>query len=264
VGGGRPLAGLGLTDPPRDTGRSGAGREARRWPAGATVVIRQHRNGRFRAVTPLRVIEDRPDRRVLYVPRGTRFMAPADRRGRVTRSIRAEAGVVPDRWRDRAALHIVPEGAAFAVILRWRRSFDDFAGFYVNLQEPLRPTAIGFDAMDQTLDVLVTPDRSQVRVKDEAELLEAAADGFFSAAEVASIREAADAATRLVIAREPPFDEPWHRWLPDPAWPTPELPAGWESVPLSPSPWGPGARTGPPPPGAVGTPGTVADSVTDP
>jgi hypothetical protein len=263
VGGGRSLADLGLTDPPRDTGPSGAGRAARRWPPGATVVIRQHRHGRFRAVTPLQVVEDRPDRRVLYVPRGTRFMAPADRRGRVTRSIRDEAGVVPDRWRDRAALHVVPEGAAFAVILRWRRSFDDFAGYYVNLQEPLRPTAIGFDSMDQTLDVLITPDRLRVRVKDEAELLEAAADGFFSTAEVASIREAADAATRLVAKREPPFDEPWHRWRPDPAWLPPELPAGWESVPLSPSPWVQATRASPPP-GAVGTPGTVAESETDP
>jgi uncharacterized protein len=242
VGGRCPLASLGLTDTgpdvaAADLAAAAAPAAARRWPTGATVVIRQHRHGRFRAVNPMVVVEDRPDRRVFYVPRGTGFMAPADRAGRVTRSIRDEVGVVPDRWRDRAALHVVPEGAAFAVILRWEQSFDDFAGFYVNLQEPLRPTAIGFDAMDQTLDVLISPDRSQVRVKDEEELHEAAGDGFFSAAEVDAIREAAHLATRMVVDGVPPFDEPWHRWRPDPAWPTPELPAGWEAVPLSPSPW---------------------------
>ena len=208
-----------------------------RWPPGSTVVVRQHRDGRFRAVTPMVVAEDRPGRTVLYVPRGTRFLAPADRSGRVTRSIRDEVGTTPDRWRDQAALHIVPDGAAFAVMVRWRRSFDDFAGFYVNVQEPLRRTAIGFDSMDQTLDILIAPDRSQVRVKDEDELRDAAHHGFFSAAEVVDIRAAARTATQMVLGRVPPFDEPWHLWRPDPAWRAPTLPDGWDSVPLTLSPW---------------------------
>ena len=208
-----------------------------RWPPGSTVVVRQHRHGRFRAVTPMVLAEDRPDRTLLYVPHGTRFLAPADRSGRVTRAIREEVGTTPDRWRDHAALHVVPDGAAFAVMVRWRRSFDDFAGFYVNMQEPLRRTTIGFDSMDQTLDVLVDPDRLQVRIKDEDELRDAARHGFFSAAEVAEILAAARSATRMVLDRVPPFDEPWHLWRPDPRWSAPTLPDGWGSEPLSPSPW---------------------------
>lgn len=207
------------------------------WPPGSTVVVRQHRSGRFRAATPMVVVEDGPHRTVLYVPGGTVFAAPADRWGRVTRSIRDEAGTTPDVWRDHAALHIVPAGAGFAVMARWGRSFDDFTGFYVNVQEPLRRTAIGFDSMDQTLDVIIGPDRRTVRVKDDDELRAAAADGFFPPAEVAAIRRAADDATRMVLDGEPPFDEPWHRWRPDPAWPVPVLPPGWSAEPLSPSPW---------------------------
>ncbi|MGH9229717.1 MAG: DUF402 domain-containing protein [Acidimicrobiales bacterium] len=200
-------------------------------------MVRQYRYGRFRAVTPMVVVEDRLDRAVLYLPRGTRFLAPVDMSGRVTRSIRDEVGSAPDRWRDQAALHIIPDGAAFAVILRWRWSFDDFTGFYVNVQEPLRPTAIGFDSMDQTLDVLITPDLSEVRVKDEDELDGAADDGFFSAAEVAEIRATARTATEMVLDRVPPFNEAWHLWRPDPSWPPPQLPDDWASEPLSPSPW---------------------------
>lgn len=209
----------------------------RRWPPGSLVVVRQHRHGRFRAVTPMVVAEDEPERTLLYVPRGTGFLAPADQSGRVTRSIRDEVGTTPDRWRDQAALHIVPERANFAVMARWRRSFDDFAGFYVNVQEPLRRTGIGFDAMDQTLDVLIDAGRTQVRVKDEDELRDAARHGFFSAEEVVEIRAAARTATRMVLDRVPPFDEPWHLWRPDPAWPTPALPDDWGAEPLSPSPW---------------------------
>lgn len=236
----RTVAALGLT-----------GLSKWRWPPGSTVVVRQHRRGRLRAVTPMVVAEDRPDRTVLYVPRGTLFLAPADRSGRVTRSIRDEVGTTPDRWRDHAALHVVPVGAAFSVMVRWRRSFDDFAGFYVNAQEPLRPTGIGFDSMDQTLDVVIDPRRSEVRVKDGDELRDAARRGFFSVAEVAEIRAAAQSATRMVLDRVPPFDEPWHLWRPDPAWPAPELPDGWRAEPLSPSPWPDAsspARSPPPPP----------------
>lgn len=237
MGNRRTLAGLGLTGP-----------AMRPWPRGSTVVVRQHRHGRVRAVTPMVLAEDRPDRTVLYVARGTRFLAPADRSGRVTRSIRDEVGTTPDRWRDHAALHIVPDGAAFAVMVRWRRSFDDFAGFYLNAQEPLRRTAIGFDSMDQTLDVLIDPHRSRVRVKDADELRDAARHGFFSAAEVAEIQAAARSATRMVLDRAPPFDEPWHLWRPDPAWRTPELPDSWGDEALSPSPSADPASPGRSPP----------------
>src|SRR5690606_9511378 len=164
-----------------------------------TVVVRQHRFGRFRAVTPMVVAEDGPDRTLLYVPRGTVFMAPADPTGARTRTIRDDVGVTPHPGRDHAALFIVTRGAGFAVIARWGASFDDFTGFYVNVQGPLRRTAIGFDSMDQPLDVIIGPDLS-VRVKDADELDEAAADGFFSAAEVAEIHASAARATRMVLA----------------------------------------------------------------
>lgn len=91
--------------------------------------------------------------------------------------------------------------------------------------------------MDQTLDVLIAPDRSEIRVKDENELGDAARHGFFSAAEVAEIRAAARTATEMVLGRAPSFDDPWQLSRPDPTWPTPQLPDGWDSAPLSPSPW---------------------------
>src|SRR5690606_41243848 len=110
-------------------------------------------------------------------PAATTSRAPAAAAGRVPRSIRAEVGLAPARWRDRAALHVVPAGAGFSVMLRWGRSFDAFRGWYVNVQEPLRRTAVGFDSMDQTLDVVIGPDRRRVEVKDDDELRRAASDG---------------------------------------------------------------------------------------
>jgi Protein of unknown function (DUF402) len=232
-----PLEALGLTAAscPGPDGEPAAA--ATPLARGQVAVVRQHRRGRFRAVTPTLVVEDGPERTVLYVPRGTVFMAPADRFGHVTRHIADEAGLTPDHWRDRAALHIVPAGAAFSVMARWQDSFDEFSGYYVNLQEPLRRTAIGFDTMDQTLDVVVSADLANWRYKDEDELEGAAADGFFDAAEVIAIRRAAHAALDMLTQRRPPFDEPWASWRPDPSWGVPALPPTWESEPVTPSPW---------------------------
>jgi predicted RNA-binding protein associated with RNAse of E/G family len=226
----RPLAGLDLNTGPSDP-------DGARFGTGDTVVVRQHRAGRFRAITPTVCVEDGADRTLLYVPHGTTFLAPADADGRVTRTVADEAGITPDRWRDHAALHIVPRGAPFAVMARWGTSFDDFTGYYVNIQEPLRPTAIGFDTMDQTLDVVVDPDRATFTSKDEDELADAAAAGFFGRAEVHAIGAAARRAVSMLSAGCPPFDEPWARWRPDPSWPVPHLPAGWASEPLVPGPW---------------------------
>lgn len=229
----RPLAGLGLRSRPGPT-RPGP---ARRFDPGQTAVVRQHRGGRFRAVTPTTVVADEPDRVLLYVPHGTTFLAPADAAGRVTRRIAREAGVTPDRWRDHAALHIVPDGAPFAVMARWGRSWDDFTGYYVNVQEPLRRTAIGFDTMDQTLDLIVDPDLTTWSLKDHQELVDATRAGFFTADEAAAIEAIVDTAVELVADHRPPFDEEWAAWRPDPAWPAPELPAGWEEEPLRAGPW---------------------------
>jgi len=229
VGRHRTVEGVGLTEPGPATGP--------KWQRGDVVVVRQHRRGRFRAVTPMIVVDDGSDRTVLFVPQHTTFLAPADQSGRVTRRIAEEAGLTLDRWRDRGGLHIVPAGAAFSVMARWETSFDDFSGYYVNLQEPLRRTGIGFDTMDQTLDVVVSADLSGWAYKDEDELTDAAAHGFYSGKEVAAIRSAARLAVELVTGRRAPFDEPWQDWRPDPAWPLPSMPCRWREEPVSPSPW---------------------------
>jgi hypothetical protein len=185
------------------------------------------------------VVEDRPQRAVLFVPQDTPFLAPADASGCITRRIPEEAGLAPDCRRDQGALHIVPAGAPFAVIAQWRDSFDDFAGYYVNVQEPLRRTAIGFDSMDQALDVLISADLREVCHKDVDELHEAADAGFFGTAEVVAIHRAAERAVTMVVEGQPPFDEPWSDWRPDPSWAVPVLPPDWADEPLTPSPWAP-------------------------
>ena len=89
---------------------------------------------------------------------------------------------------------------------------------------------IGFDYMDHVLDVVVDPDRSAWRWKDEDELKEAVERGSFSPDEALAIRAEAERGLTRLLDREPPFDRDWERWRPDPSWVVPQLPPDWENV----------------------------------
>jgi hypothetical protein len=91
----------------------------------------------------------------------------------------------------------------------------------VNFEQPLRRSRVGFDTFDEKLDLIVRPDGSY-RWKDEDELEQAAALGLVDADEVRA------EAQRVI--REWPFPTGWEHWRPDPSWPVPQLPAGWDRV----------------------------------
>jgi predicted RNA-binding protein associated with RNAse of E/G family len=103
-------------------------------------------------------------------------------------------------------------------------------GWYVNLQTPLARTQVGWDTVDHALDVLVTLDRSSWTWKDEDELAEAIGLGLFTEDDAASFRYWGERAIEHLVLHQPPFDEEWVDWRPDPTWPVPELPPGWDVV----------------------------------
>ena len=102
-------------------------------------------------------------------------------------------------------------------------------GWYVNLEEPYRRTALGFATMDLVLDVIIEPDRSW-RWKDEDELTTFVARGVFNPAVAGRAREEGLRVVRRAENNEPPFDEPWPEWRPDPSWTVPVLPDGWDRL----------------------------------
>ncbi len=59
-------------------------------------------------------------------------------------------------------------GASHSVYVHWGRD-GEFLGWYVNLEDPWRETALGFDTTDHLLDVWIDPDRTW-RWKDEDHL----------------------------------------------------------------------------------------------
>ena len=71
-------------------------------------------------------------------------------------------------------------------------------------------------------------DRSSWAWKDEDELAEGVALGLFSEADASWLHHWGERAVEHLVLRQPPFDVDWEDWQPDPSWPTPELPPGWD------------------------------------
>jgi predicted RNA-binding protein associated with RNAse of E/G family len=146
---------------------------------------------------------------------------PADPQGQRIRIQRPDFILIDSAWRSIPTLRLVRPGAAHSILLFWARA--EFQAWYVNLERPLQRTAIGFDYLDQKLDVIVWAD-GRVEWKDEDELAESVERGIFSAEEARAAREEAE---RVLEAW--PFPTGWEEWRRPPL-EAPQLPAGWDTV----------------------------------
>jgi RimJ/RimL family protein N-acetyltransferase len=185
------------------------------------AAVRELWRGRVWRAFPVRLVERGPDgSALLWSPAGTPVVRPfagdvqlripgdADWELRVVPSAHQEAGVVvPGR---RYSLWHFFDGPAFR---QW----------YVNLERESQWNGPCFDFVDEKLDLVVSPDGA-VRWKDEDELAEAAAAGYLDEADVRLQAER--------VLADPPWPTGLEAFEPDPAWPAPELPAGWDVAPL--------------------------------
>lgn len=187
---------------------------------GDTVLLRFVSLGHIRQAVPHTLVELTDERVVLWVPHGTptrRFAGPA---------LFEVDDLAPHDWSLREsvwrndALRITRFGDAHSLMLFWRDGV--FTGWYVNLQDPLRPTSLGWDTRDHTLDITVEPDGTW-SWKDEDHLAAAVARGRFSEQEARAIRTEGE---RVIAER--PWPTGWEDWQPDPGWARPKLPDGWD------------------------------------
>jgi len=95
--------------------------------------------------------------------------------------------------------------------LIWDEGFREMRLWYVNLEEPLRRTSVGFDYQDQFLDVEISPDRSSWRWKDEDELQEAVELGVISSERASELRAEGKRVIERMEANEPSFESPFRK-----------------------------------------------------
>jgi predicted RNA-binding protein associated with RNAse of E/G family len=194
---------------------------------GEAVALREVWRGRVWAARAATIVEDGPDQTAFFIPVGTTWMAAA-RGGRLLRVPREGFTLVEQRFHAYHVLSFAWPEVPYAVLRFFRPDWSP-SGWYVNLQDPLRRHAAGFDTMDHELDVLVHDDGTW-SWKDEHELAEAISLGVLTAEDEPRLRADGRQAVRRILEREPPFDRDWDGWRPDPDWPPPELPAAWDHV----------------------------------
>ena len=196
------------------------------WKAGDYVVLREIWRGQVRSGRPYTVVEDTPSRLVLYAGAGVRWMRPVGPDGTPLR-MRGPSWTLREEVSTQESLRIITPGSRHSIILFWTEGFQELLQWYVNLEEPLVRTPIGFDYLDQMLDIVVASDLSEWTWKDEDELEATVARGILSTEEADIIRAEGERVIAALNARRPPFDEPWGQWRPDPSWPAATLPQGW-------------------------------------
>jgi hypothetical protein len=113
----------------------------------------------------------------------------------------------------RDVLCLMYPSAAHSIWLFWDVEPRRFLWWYVNLEQPFKRTAIGFDIVDHFLDIVILPDFSW-HWKDEDELREAVRVGLLSSSQGDAIRAEGEMVLKGLANRRGPFSDAWHHWTP--------------------------------------------------
>jgi hypothetical protein len=187
------------------------------WSSGESIVRREVLNdGRCWTSMPVIVVRDEPELLATYIPRGAPFEFPEG-------DWPTPTGRHPWHgrtcWQGHGALMLQRPGEAHAIWAFWEGDDREFAGWYVNLQEPFRRTADGYDTQDLELDIWI-PAEGDWEWKDADVLDERIDEGRYTPEQV----EATWAEGRRVAADLDAglrwWDPWWALWEPEPEWDT--------------------------------------------
>jgi Protein of unknown function (DUF402) len=181
---------------------------------------------------PTIVVQDTADLAALYMPAGVLGKDTEKRPTPQDLLSPDEINIVDWQWESTDVLMLIVPGEAFSTYVMWKTGTKDLVCWYINLQEPIRRTSIGFDTMDNMLDVVVSPDMSEWRWKDDDEFTEAERVGFYSHRKAGEIRAESKAAIKLLTVDRRPFYQQWAKWEANPEWRLPGLSPLWDKMNL--------------------------------
>lgn len=209
--------------------------DVQRWGHGDVIALRYvSTDQRIEMCWPSRVVTDSEELLVLFICAGSQYAAGPKRSAVEKCQIRRDF-LPPDHYEWRKdTLRILLPGRCHSVWLFWEGKAADrrFEKYFINMEEPFRRTATGIDTQDHTLDIVVNPDL-QWAWRDEKELDEHVRHGFYTHDLAKAIRTEGERAIGEITNGTHPCLNDWDRWLPDPDWQTPALPADWEATSLT-------------------------------
>lgn len=197
------------------------------WDHGEVIVRREVLNdGRPWLAVPVRVVEDSGTQLVTFIATGAAL-------GFVDGQFPTPDGLHPwsgrTAWTGHGTLMVQRPSDHHAVWHFWTGVERRFSCWYVNLQEPFRRTALGYDTQDLELDLVVAPDRT-VEVKDLDLMPVRVAEGRYTPSQAADTIVLGERLALDIEAGRSLWDPRWSTWQPDPRWGCEALPDGWADV----------------------------------
>lgn len=214
----------------------GEGRR-RMFAKGTTVVRRDMVRGEVWTAAPLRVVHDRPGDGELLLAHWPGiegwasttwidWLANGDESARkqaIPLLVNGGWRLGPWVWRTTAVLGWFGLDPDFSVH-RFHNLAEGTMNWYINFERPYRRTRIGIDTFDLLLDLVVAPDLSSWRWKDEDEYAQGRRLGLIDEAEHRRVEQARLRALALIESGGGPFAQDWLDWRVQPDWPLPTLP----------------------------------------
>jgi hypothetical protein len=142
------------------------------WKSGDTVLLRGVWRSKLWFAIVTYIVQDTDDLIALYWRADTPNKVPGWRLTAQDLLVEAQLKLTDSAWTRTDVLMLVKPGDSHSVELMWDGKTGEFLCWYVNLQLPLCRTPISFDTMDLALDVVISPDKSKWRWKDEDEFAE--------------------------------------------------------------------------------------------
>ena len=169
------------------------------WNAGENILLRGVWHERLWFALPVTVVQDSHDLIAFYWRANTPSKNYPVRK--ISKELLADEQIdlIDGKWVTTDVLMLSKPGAAHGIMVMWESGHVKFNGWYVNLQEPLRRTPLGFDTMDQLLDIVITPDLSDWHWKDEDEFSDAVEHGVFSLKQAKAIREEGEHVVKTML-----------------------------------------------------------------
>ena len=199
-----------------------------RWKPGDVVVLREIYRGRVYAGRAGQVVRDGGDEVLIYFAAGTICHWPT-LEGRWLRIPAPHWELKPGGWLPYHQLHLMRRGAISHVSVLFDPANFGHVGWKVDFHERARRTALGFDALDWALDIMVTRD-NEWRLKDEDEYASYQKEGVLSPNDTELVAMELDRLVAQIRQGQAPFDDSLKDWRPDPAWTAVPLPSGWDSL----------------------------------
>lgn len=192
---------------------------------GETLVRREVLHGHLWIGFCTYVVEDTADLLAVYLTEGSTLAYPRWPFAQWQHPWRTAGH---QTWRGHGKLMLHRPGDAYSVDVFWQGSNREFAGWYINLQDPIRRYERCFDTLDHELDYWLSASGSW-SVKDDELFEQRVQEGRYSEEQAASIRAAGAQVADMLSTHSHWWDESWARWTPPSDWQALDLPADWQT-----------------------------------